>query len=181
MHPKTRYNIGLAERRGIKVEIISQNFDKYFDYFYKLLEETARRDNFNLHLKNYYRNIFNALSQDNAFLSVAKYSDKILAINLIVLFGETAYFMHGGSSDEYKNLMFSHLTQWEAIKEAKRRGFKVYNFGGVDADGIYETFGGISIFKKRFGGKLLEYSDSYDLVLKPVWYALYNLRKKLLQ
>ncbi len=188
MHPKTRYNIGLAERKGIKVEIILQNFNgstlltmnKYFNDFYKLLEETAKRDNFNLHPKNYYQNIFNMLNQNDAFLAVAKYDNKILAINLILLFGNMAFFMLGGSSDEHKNLMFSHLAQWEAAKEAKRRGFKIYNFGGVDSDGEYETFGGISIFKKRFGGKLLEYSDSYDLVLKPFWYFLYSVRKWLL-
>ncbi len=179
MHSKTRYNINLARKRGIKIEIVNGNFDKYFRDFYKLLKETAKRDNFNLHPKIYYQNIFNKCDENkNAFLSVAKYNDKILAINLILFFGNTAYFMLGGSGDEYKNLMFSHLAQWEATKEAKKRGFSVYNFGGVDGNDSYKTFGGISIFKKRFGGKLLEHSDSYDLVLKPFWYLLYNLRKK---
>ena len=174
MHSKTRYNIGLAERRGVKVEIISQNFDKYFADFYKLLEETAERDNFNLHPKNYYENIFNILDSDSAFLAIAKYNGKILAINLILIFGNMAYFTHGGSSGEHKNLMASHLAHWKAIKETKNRGFKFYNFGAVG-----ERFLGISRFKKSFGGELLEYSDSYDLILKPFWYWLYSLRKKL--
>jgi len=179
MRPKTRYNIGLAERKGIKVNIVSGNFNDYFGDFHRLMEDTARRDDFNLHPKNYYRNIFTTLNPYNAFLTIAEYNGKILAINLVLLFGNTAYFLFGGSSDEYKNLMFSHLAQWEAIKEAKKRDFEIYNFGGVDAEGIYEIFGGVSIFKKRFGGKLREYSDSYDLVLKPLWYRLYNIRKKL--
>lgn len=180
MHPKTRYNIGLAKRKGIKIEIISGNFEKYFDDFYKLLEETTKRDNFNLHPKTYYQNIFSRCGEDkNAFLSVAKYDGKILAINLILLFGNAACFLFGGSSSEHKNLMFSHLAQWEAIKEAKKRRFSIYNFGGVDNNGNYKALGGVSIFKKRFGGELLEYSDSYDLILKPFWYYLYNLMKLL--
>lgn len=180
MHPKTRYNIRLAGKKGVKIEIIKDNFEKYFSDFFKSLEETAGRDDFNLHPKIYYENIFKTLDSKNAFLVVAKYGEKILLINLILLFGNTAYFVFGGSSGEYKNLMFSYLAQWEAVKEAKKRGFEIYNFGGVDVEGIYKTFGGISTFKKRFGGELLEHSDSYDVVLKFFWYYVYNLRKWLL-
>ena len=191
MHPKNRYNIRLAENKGVAIKIIENDFEKYFGDFYKLLKKTARRNNFNLHPKSYYQNIFSAIGgsasggktyeeNKNAFLIIAKYENKILLVNLIFLYGATAYFVFGGSSDEHKNLMFSHLAQWESIKEAKKRGFKIYNFGGVDESGSYETYGGISIFKKRFGGKIFEHSDSYDIVLKPFWYYLYNLRKWLL-
>src|SRR3989344_2676885 len=174
MHPKTRYNINLATKRGIKTEIINETFSGYFNNFYKLLEETAKRDNFKLHPKIYYENIFGTLDSNNAFLATAKYNSKVLAINLVLLFGGTAHFLFGGSSDEYKNLMFSYSVQWEAIKEARRKGCKIYNFGAISS----EKLKGISRFKKGFGGKLLEYSDSYDIVIKPFWYFLYNLRKR---
>jgi len=174
MHPKTRYNINLATKRGIKTEIINETFSGYFNNFYKLLEETAKRDNFKLHPKIYYENIFGTLDSNNAFLATAKYNSKVLAINLVLLFGGTAHFLFGGSSDEYKNLMFSYLVQWEAIKETRRKGCKIYNFGAISS----EKLKGISRFKKGFGGKLLEYSDSYDIVIKPFWYFLYNLRKR---
>ena len=184
MHPKNRYNIRLAEKKGINIEIISESFKKYFEEFYVLLTETAKRDNFNLHPKIYYQNIFkNCEKNNNTFLILAKYNDKILAINLILLFSETAYFVFGGSSDEYKNLMAPHLSHWQGIIEAKNRGYKFYNFGAIGSDkfsaqgGPASGWEGISIFKKRFGGQPLEYSDSYDLILKPIWYRLYNLRK----
>ena len=179
MHPKNRYSIRLAGHRGIEVEITGENFKKYFSDFYRLLKETAKRGDFNLHPKNYYQNIFETLTSNNAFLVVAKYGGKILLVNLILLFGNTAYFLFGGSSDEHKNLMFSHLAQWEAIKEAKTRGMAIYNFGGVQGgDSVYKNYEGISVFKKRFGGEIFEYSDSYDLILKPFWYLLYSLRKR---
>ena len=188
MHPKTRYNIRLAEKKGVKIEIIKDDFvplrgisrreKKYFDIFYELLNQTAKRDNFNLHPKDYYRNIFQTLDSGNAFLVVAEYEGKTLLINLVLLYGETAYFIFGGSSGEFKNLMFSHLAQWEAIKEAKNRGFGVYNFGGVQGnDRNYKNYEGVSVFKKRFGGEIYQHSDSYDIILKPFWYYLYNLRK----
>ncbi len=184
MHPKNRYNIRLAEKKGINIEIISENFKKYFEEFYSLMETTAKRNNFRLHPKIYYQNIFkNCEENKNVFLILAKYDNKILAINLILLFGETAYFVFGGASDEFKNLMAPHLAHWQGILEAKCRNCKFYNFGAVDSGkfsaqgGPVSGWEGISRFKKGFGGQLLEYSDSYDLVLRPFWYWLYNLRK----
>lgn len=179
MHPKTRYNIRLAEKKGIKIEIVKNNFEKYFNDFYRLLEETAKRGNFKLHPKIYYQNIFKTLDSNNAFLAVARYDNNILLVNLVLLYGRVAYFVFGGSSGEFKNLMFSHLAQWEAIKEAKVRGVAVYNLGGVQGnDGSYKNYKGVSVFKKGFGGEIFEYSDSYDIVSKPFWYYLYSLRKR---
>lgn len=181
MRQKNRYNIRLAENKGVAIEIIENNFDKYFEDFYSLMERTAKRNDFKLHSEFYYKNILeNCEENKNAFLALAKYDDKILALNLILLFGETAYFVFGGSSDEYKNLMAPHLSHWQGIIEAKNRGYKFYNFGGVSSGDEYDEYKdweGISRFKKGFGGQLLEYSDSYDLVIKSFWYRLYNLRK----
>lgn len=174
MHPKTRYNIHLAENKNIQIEIVSNNFEKYFDIFYELLSQTAQRNKFYLHSENYYRNVFKTLNEKDSFLALACYGDKILAANLILLFGETAYFLFGGSSDEYKNLMAPHLAHWHGILEARRRNYTKYNFGAINGMG----WEGISRFKKGFGGQLLEYSDSYDLVSKSFWYWLYNLRKR---
>jgi len=184
MHSKTRYNIHLAENRGVSVKVISGNFSGYFEDFYELMEETARRNDFNLHPKIYYQNIFfDCERNNNAFLAVAEHNDKILVINLILIFGEVAYFVFGGSSDEFKNLMAPHLAHWQGIVAAKNRGCKIYNFGGVDSDGRPEASGweGISRFKKGFGGRLLEYPDSYDLILSSFWHFLYGFAKSIRQ
>lgn len=175
MHSKTRYGIRLAENKGVKVEIINTDFQKYFSVFYDLMKKTAERNNFKLHPEIYYKNIFkNCEENKNAFLAIANYNDKILATNLILLYGETAYFVFGASSDEFKNLMATYLLHWKSIIEVKKIGLKIYNFGAVGKE-----FEGISRFKKHFGGELLEHSDSYDLVLKPLWHLLYSLWKKL--
>ncbi|MDP2638758.1 MAG: peptidoglycan bridge formation glycyltransferase FemA/FemB family protein [Candidatus Azambacteria bacterium] len=179
MHPKSRYGVRLAENKGIKIEIIENNLGRYFEDFYGLMKETAERNRFKLHPKGYYQNIFmNCEKNENAFLALARYNNKILAINLILLFGETAYFLFGASSNEFKNLMAPHLTHWRGIIEAKNRGYRFYNFGAIAFGNENDSFQGISRFKKRFGGRLLEYPDSYDLILQPLWHWLYKLRKR---
>lgn len=180
MHQKTRYNIGLARRKGVSVEI-SENFHGMFNTFWEMSSQTAARDGFKLHSKEYYKIIFeNLAGSDNAFLAIAKTSERVLAMTLVVIFGKTAMYLFGASSDEQKNLMAPYLAQWEGILEAKKRGAGIYNFGGYRGpDNFYSTYAGLSTFKERFGGRMLEYSDYYDLIINPVWYKMYNLRKKL--
>ena len=119
MHEKTRYVINLAGRKGIQTEIIEKDFKKYFEEFYSLLHETAARNKFFLHSKKYYKCIFDRIEKSSgAFLSVAKYENKILVINLVQKFGDTANFIFGGGSSEQRNLSPSHRAHWAAIVHA---------------------------------------------------------------
>ncbi len=183
MHQKTRYNIRLAERKGVRVEIIKgKDLNKYFDVFYTLMQETAERGKFGLHPKRYYENIFeDGAKNENINLFVGKFQNEILVTNLVVFYGETAFYPFGASSQNYRNLMVPYLVHWKAIEEAKQRGLKYYNFGAIDAGEkiTHENWSGISAFKKKFGGEVLEYSDFYDFVFKSLWYNLYNLRKRI--
>ena len=178
MHEKTRYSIKLASRKGIATEIVTENFSDYFPIFYDLMTETARRNGFHLHEKKYYQNIFrNLQSIPKTYLSVAKYQNKILVIDLIIVFGQTANYVFGGSSNQQRNLCASHLAQWAAICQAKKLGCTDYNFGGIAMGEIYKNWHGLTRFKQRFGGRPVVHSDFYDLVTKPSWYWLYNLAK----
>lgn len=180
MHQKTRYNIGLARRKGVEVEI-TDNLMGFFDKFIVLSRATAERDKFKLHPEKYYKVIFeNCQKQKNGFLSIAKYRDNILAMILIVNFGKTAMYLFGASSNEERNMMAPYLAQWEGILEAKKRGMKIYNFGGYKGpENFYQSYERLSTFKERFGGRMLEYDEYYDLIINPIWYKLYYLRKKL--
>jgi len=180
MHQKTRYSIRLAEKKGIKVKIVTSNFPDHLDVFYELLSITSKRNNFRLHSRKYYEEIFSSLEESqNAFLSVATFENKVLAIDLVFIYGEIAMYMFGGSSNEYRNFCAPYLAHFEAILEAKKRGVKIYNFGGVEDPErkLYKDWETLSIFKKKFGGSLLRHSDFYDLVTEPFWYFLYNIRK----
>lgn len=183
MHEKTRYVINLAARKGIVTEIIETDFKKYFEKFYSLLKETADRNKFYLHPKKYYKSIFDEIEKNGlAFLSIAKYEDKILVINLVKKYGDVAHFIFGGSSSDQRNLSPSHRAHWAAIVHAKKIGCKSYNFGGVTeesagSEGKREDLASLSSFKKKFGGHSMLHTHCYDLILKPSWYYLYVLRK----
>lgn len=179
MHEKTRYSIRLSEKRGITTEIITTNFDDYFEIFHDLMKETARRNHFQLHPEQYYRQIFRSLSETpNSFLSIARYGEKVLAIDLVLVFGRIANYVFGGSSSEERNRLPAYAGLWRAICQAKKVGCTDYNFGAVSAAGdSYKGWDGLTAFKKKFGGREVVHSAFYDVVVSPLWYWLYNLRK----
>lgn len=182
MHEKTRYSIRLSERKDIKVEIVKDNFQKYFDIFYDLMETTAKRNSFSIHDKKYYQIIFDDLPMiPDSFLTVASFNDKVLAIDVIIPFGGVANYVFGASSNEERNRMPTYLAQWKAITESKEIGrisCTHYNFGAItDEKGIYKGWEGITSFKKKFGGEEVLHSPFYDHIEQIFWYNLYNFRK----
>lgn len=180
MHQKARYSVRLAEKKGVSVEIVTKDFEKYLPDFLELMQTTSSRNNFSLHEKDYYENIFK-LSQDskNVFLAVASLAGKILVIDFIFIYGDTAMYVFGGSSNESRNISAPHLAKWKAIEHAKNLGLRFYNFGGIEDPErkLYKDWEGLTEFKKKFGGEVLKHSDFYDVVAEPFWYFLYNVRK----
>ncbi len=177
MHKGTRYSIHLARRKGITTEIVTSNFGKYFEIFYELTTGTAKRNGFSLHHKTYYQNIFNHLQSGNAYLSIARYGEKILVIKLIIRYGQIANCIFSGSSNDHRDLRPTYLVQWAAICQAKKLGHNFYNFGGIASNKIYQGWEGLTIFKKNFGGMEIVHSDFFDVITQSLWYHLYNLRK----
>lgn len=179
MNPKTRYNIGLAGRRGVKISFSREA--KEIDPFYDLVEAVSRREKIGCFSKDYYKKMFEVFSrEDRAEWAKAEYKGRTLVINLIIYFGDTASYNHGGSSDEHRNVMAPHLTQWESIRRAKARGGRFYDFRGIaPSDDPNHKWAGITRFKKGFGGETTHYPGAYDLAFKPFVYQLYCLGKRI--
>ncbi len=171
MHPKTRYNIKLAQKHNIKIEDADKEQD--FDFFWQLIKETSKRDKFKIYSKEYYQGILN-LSFTK--LRVARLGGKIIAVMIAIFFGDTAYYLHGASSYTERNLMASHLLQWETILMAKNSGFKQYDFWGIDE----KKWPGVTRFKKGFGGKIVVFPQAIDFIFDKFWYWLYLVGRKLL-
>ena len=178
MHQKTRYNIRLAEKRG--VEIIEAKTED-FSEFWGLMEKTSQRDGFRLHDKNHYQAILEELNNEKksnyspiAKLLLAQYQGRTIAAVLLVLFGDTVIYLHGASSNEHRNVMAPYLLQWSAIKLAKELGHKYYDFYGIDAI----KWPGVTRFKKGFGGEILKYPGTFDLVFSKELYTLYRLIRR---
>lgn len=181
MKPKTRYNINLAQRKGV---VVREGSKDDLISFWQLILETAARGSFRLHPQEYYWQMWESLSPNNIKLLVAEFQGKVLAGMIMTLFSDTATYLHGGSSKSLKEYMAPYLLHWEAIKLSKQLGFETYDFGGV-APGTDEKTGtkvvlvkhswaGISRFKKSFGGFQVDYPGTYDLVFSPVWYNVYK-------
>lgn len=172
MKPKTRYNINLAQRKGVTVRVGDQS-----DLLavYKLFLETSERNKYKLHPQNYYWHMWDHLSPNHVKILIAEYQGKVLSAMILGLFGDTAAYLHGGSSNIMKEAMAPFLMHFEAIKLSKQLGYKFYDFGGVSSSNDpNHSWAGISRFKKGFGGFEVNYPGSYDLIFSPIWYNVYK-------
>ncbi|KKR48957.1 MAG: Methicillin resistance protein [Candidatus Magasanikbacteria bacterium GW2011_GWC2_40_17] len=190
MHQKTRYNIRLAGKKNLTVKIIKgQDIqEKELADFWSLLKQTSARDEIKLHPKKYYGLMAKVLGSDNYFLHfyffIVYFGEIPLVAGSFIGFGDTFTYIHGASSDKYREMMATYLLQWEAIKYAKAQGFKYYDFGGVNPldkkDFEYRIRReGISRFKFGFGGTIYHFGKSYNIILKEKGYLFYSWIKKL--
>lgn len=186
MHPKTRYNIKLADKQG--VTIIEDNSDKAFEEYLKLTSETTKRQGFYAHSKNYHQTLWktlkknNNLSRDklNACLFLAKYKDRVLAAWILFTYKDALYYPYGSSSLEHREVMASNLIMWEAIKYGKRLGLKKFDMWGSLGPNASpkDPWFGFHKFKQGYGAELIEFLGSYDLIIKPNVYRLYKIADK---
>jgi peptidoglycan pentaglycine glycine transferase (the first glycine) len=177
MHPKTRYNIHLAERKGVKV-IFSQD-KKDIEIFYKLCREVNEREKINSFSQAYYEKMFEIFGSNFKIIK-AEFEGKTLAINLNLNFGDMETYNHGASCSECRNVMAPHLLKWESIRQAKKEGYKYYDFRGIaPSDEPNHKWAGITRFKKSFSAVTIHYLGAYDLVFKSLIYQLYLLGKKI--
>lgn len=173
-HPKTRYNIRLAMRKGVSIKSLCGKED--LRTFYSILLETAERDRFLVRNYDYFETLWDELvSRDYARLFMAYYQNQPIAGTLAFTIGTKAWYIYGASSNEHRNVMPNYLLQWEMIKWAKDRGCTMYDFRGVSGDlDPNNPLYGLYRFKRGFGGDMVEFLGDYDLVLSKGWYFLWS-------
>ncbi len=162
MRKTTRYLI----RKAIKenVEIVETNNVEEFD---KLYQQTKARQHFTPFSLDYLKNEFKAFSGDNEILVLlGKYNNEIVSSGIFVFWQGIGFYHHGASSLKYPKIPVSYLLLWQAIKEAKKRECKKFNFWGVVSnDAKNHPWFGLSLFKKGFGGKNKEYIQTQDYII----------------
>lgn len=180
MKPKGRYNIKLAQKKGVDI-FKSQNVQHDVKVFYKLLTQTTQRDGFAPHSESYYAKMLEILQPKGmAELFLAEYEGKIIASLIATFYKDTATYYFGASSNEYRNVMAPYLLQWEAILEGKRRNCKHYDFLGIAPDNKNSNhpWAGITEFKRKFGGEMVAYQQAREYVFQPLWYQGMKIYKK---
>ena len=177
---KTHRNlIRRAKKEG--VEVIQSLDEKYLEAFYRIYTETVKRHNFVPFSYNYIKNEIETFRKDNQInMFSAKYKGEIISCAIIVLYGNQAFYHHGASSLKYRKIPSSYLNLWEAIKEAKRRGKKVFNFYGIVENKSKHPWIGLSNFKKGFGGYKQQLLHCQDFALNKKYiltYLIESVRK----
>ena len=168
MHQKTRYNINLAAKKNLEIKN-----NKDVKIFWKLMEQTGKRDEFKLHPQEHYQNI---LSADGSYQLTAYNQNGPVASVVLIGFGQTFTYLYGASNYEHRQLMAPYLLQWEAIKLGKKLGYKNYDFFGIAPN--YDPrhqYAGVTRFKQGFGGQYVETPGTHDLILDKNKYKLYRL------
>lgn len=179
MKQKTRYNIRLAEKKGVTVRAWDD-----LGSFHKMMLITGGRDGFGAHSREYYRRAYELFHPKGMCeILLAEYEGKPLAALFVARNGNRAYYLYGASTDEERNRMPTYLLQWEAMKWAKARGCEEYDLWGVpDEDEAtleanFETrrdgLWGVYRFKRGFGGQLKRAAQAMDRVYNPLLYWAY--------
>lgn len=192
MHPKTRYNIKVALKHGVKV--VEDNSDEAFETYLRLTEETTKRQNFYAHTKNYHRLMWETLRNQkfdtnklSAHLFLAQFRPPnsdirplTLAAWILFVYKDTLYYPYGASSSLYRETMASNLLMWEAILFGKKLGLKKFDMWGALSNNPNKNdpWYGFHRFKEGYGPKLIEFVGSFDLIINPLLCEVYKILDK---
>lgn len=183
MKPKWRYNIRLAEKKGVTVSEAraSGDWQPALSKFYELYRETSERDHIALHPESYYRALFELAAQEGQGRGLrfpdlrvwtASHEGEALAAIITIFWGSQAVYLYGASSNEKRNLMPAYALQWAAIKAAREAGCSEYDFYGIPpTDDPGHPMAGLYRFKTGFGGKIVHRAGSWDYPLRPALYS----------
>jgi lipid II:glycine glycyltransferase (peptidoglycan interpeptide bridge formation enzyme) len=171
---KTRYNIRLAERKGVTVR--EESNEKGFNTFIKLYFDTTKRQQYYGHSETYHRIIWNHLKHSMAHILIAYYQDVPLSAYELFHFHDRLYYPYGGSSEKHRDLMASNLLMWEAIRLGKKMNVTSFDmWGSLPADyDPADPWSGFTRFKEGYGTHFVQYKGSYDLVISDSLYQIYN-------
>lgn len=180
MRKTTRYEIRQAEKRGYHV--VKSVALKDLNIFLDLYHQTVNRTNFVPFSDKYLTQEFLTFAKNNkVMLFLEKHGSRFVAALMVIFHGKGAFY-HQGATQPLGKEAVSYLAQWEAIKEARRRGCTFYNFWGIaPRDDPKHPWYGLSLFKKGFGGERVNFIHAQDYPLKP-WrylpvYILEKIRK----
>lgn len=180
MKQKTRYNIHLAEKKGVVVRPLHN-----LALFHEMMKVTGKRDQFGVHSQAYYQKAFDLFyPQHGCEILAAEFEGKPLAALMVFKQGHQAVYLYGASTEEERNRMPTYLLQWEAMRWARSNGCDQYDLWGIPDEpeeelekkftGTQAGLWGVYRFKRGFGGKVMRAVGAYDRIYSPAWYQIYQ-------
>ena len=173
MKPKWRYNIRLADRKGVAV---CNGGQKEFAAFYEMYAETGARDGFLVRPFSYYQAIWQRfLAEGLAHLLLAQVDGQPVAGLMLFCYGPTAWYFYGASTSAARDLMPNHALQWAAMRWAKNRGCTRYDWWGApDELAESDPMWGVYRFKQGFGGEFVSHVGAWDFPVNKGLYWAYT-------
>jgi len=167
--PKTRYNLNLAQRKGVTVKA-----SKDVQTFARLAGDTAKRQGIHLPGAAYYQAAIDLFGPgDGVRLYLAEHEGDTLGGIMVFRFGTTAYYLFGGSTDHKRELMPNYLLHWQAMLDFRALGCDTYDWWGVPEEPAPDhPWFGLYRFKTGFGGETVRYIGLYERVLRPTPFAV---------
>ncbi|MDP3994630.1 MAG: peptidoglycan bridge formation glycyltransferase FemA/FemB family protein, partial [bacterium] len=168
---KTRYNIRLAQKRGVVVKEDPTSLNppagraglrgasKAFEKYLELTKETIERQGFYAHTEKYHRLMWKHLHGSIAHLLTATYEGNIITTWILFACDGFLYYPYGASSVLHKDVMANNLVMWEAIKFGKKLGLSTFDLWGR------EPGKGFTRFKEGYNPKVVEFLGTWDLVI----------------
>lgn len=173
MKQKTRYNLHLAERKGVSVR---RGTADDFAMLYRMYAETSLRDGFVIRPQSYYEKIWQTyMVQDLACPLIAEVEGEPVAGVFVFWFAGRAWYIYGMSRDLHRDRMPNYLLQWEAMKLAKEKGCHTYDlWGAPEVFDESDSMWGVYRFKEGLGGRVLRTMGAWDYPVQGLWYNLYT-------
>ncbi len=175
MKQKTRYNIRLAEKKGVMVRVGTQ---ADLPMLYKMYAETSVRDGFVIRNEEYYQTVWQTFmqsSEPNVEPLIAEVNSEVVAAIFVFYFAKRAYYVYGMSRNLHREKMPTYLLQWEATKRAKLRGCLIYDlWGAPDEFNESDSLWGVFRFKEGLGGEVIRTLGAWDYAPNPFWYKIYS-------
>ena len=169
-HQKWRYNIRLAERKGVTVRICGKEMVPAFS---DLMLTTGVRDGFVTRKPEYFAAMLDNLGEHARLYMAFDPNDTPIAGTLAIHYGDKVWYLYGASSNEHRNLMPNYLLQWRMIQWAVETNCRIYDFRGVSGDVSEDNpHYGLFRFKQGFGGEFTEFVGEFDYVQSKLAYLI---------
>jgi peptidoglycan pentaglycine glycine transferase (the first glycine) len=172
MKPKARYNIRLAERKGVTIRRATK---QELPSLYRMYAETSVRDGFVIRPEAYYLLVWQTfMEKDLAVPLIAEVEGQPVAGLVLFMFAEMSWYLYGMSTGAHREKMPNHLLQWEALRIAKERGCSYYDlWGAPEVFDESDSMWGVYRFKEGLGGKVVRTLGAWDYLAGPVRYTMF--------
>lgn len=163
--PKTRYNVRLAERRGVKVSAVASD-EPNLATMCALLMSAHGRAGILIRRREYYIDSWRRHSERGVGqLFLATVDGEAVAGAFVTFLGTKAWYKDGGSVREQRASHAPHLLQWEVMRWLRSRGVTSYDLVGVPPPNQMSpdhVLFGLVQFKSGFSPDVVEFVGTWD-------------------